>query len=246
MKKIQLVSMAMLCIAIALVSCSGEDGETGPQGPQGLAGLDGFDGVDGENGADGAYGVSCWDLNGNGTGDAEEDLNDDGNFDALDCQGADGTDGADGTNGTDGNANVQSLDIDISSWAGGTNIPFDIPIDAEVRPNYAFLFYMQFKEGQGNVIHPVPGINPLSTTITNEVYYKNDVASPNAYIYFVNTSDGSAFNFPGDLYERIIIVAIEKSTSGNKSAQESLITELKVAGIDMNDYHAVVEYFGLN
>ena len=230
MKTLKLFSVAILCMAITLVSCSGEDGETGPQGPQGLAGLDGLDGVDGEDGADG---VSCWDLNGNGTGDAEEDLNDDGNFDALDCQ------------GTDGNANVQSFDIDISSWAGGTDILFDIPIDAVVRANYAFLFYMQFGGGLGNMIHSVPGINPLASSVTTGVHYNNEVNSPNAKIYFVSTSDWTPYDFPGDLYERIIIVAIEKSNSGNKSAQESLITELKKAGVDTSDYDAVAKYFGL-
>lgn len=37
-----------------------------------------------------ADGISCWDLNGNGTGDPEEDVNGDGIFSALDCQGPQG------------------------------------------------------------------------------------------------------------------------------------------------------------
>lgn len=42
--------------------------------------------------ADGAgrIAISCWDLNGNGVADAEEDVNADGTVDALDCQGAPG------------------------------------------------------------------------------------------------------------------------------------------------------------
>jgi hypothetical protein len=35
-------------------------------------------------------GLACWDLNGNGKGEPEEDKNQDGNFDALDCQGPPG------------------------------------------------------------------------------------------------------------------------------------------------------------
>ncbi|MBU0639639.1 MAG: hypothetical protein KKB50_12295 [Planctomycetes bacterium] len=73
----------------------GEDGQDGTDGTDGVDGKDGKDGVDGDNGENGANGLSCWDLNGNGVGDPAEDLNDDGNFDALDCQGADGADGAD-------------------------------------------------------------------------------------------------------------------------------------------------------
>lgn len=34
----------------------------------------------------GPAGLACWDLNGNGTGDADEDVNGDGAFDARDCQ----------------------------------------------------------------------------------------------------------------------------------------------------------------
>ncbi len=37
----------------------------------------------------GDEGGPCWDLNGNGVGDTEEDINGDGQFDALDCQGLD-------------------------------------------------------------------------------------------------------------------------------------------------------------
>jgi N-acetylneuraminic acid mutarotase len=48
----------------------GPPGAPGPQGPQGSPGL------------------NCWDTNGNGVGDAEEDINHDGAFDAADCQGA--------------------------------------------------------------------------------------------------------------------------------------------------------------
>lgn len=44
-------------------------------------------------------GVSCWDVNGNGEKDAEEDANGDGVFDALDCRGAPGSAGQDGTEG---------------------------------------------------------------------------------------------------------------------------------------------------
>ncbi|WP_299159358.1 hypothetical protein [uncultured Eudoraea sp.] len=36
---------------------------------------------------DGQDGVSCWDLNGNGAADPEEDINGDGEYNGLDCQG---------------------------------------------------------------------------------------------------------------------------------------------------------------
>jgi len=57
---------------------------------------DGTNGADGEAGADGidgTNGISCWDLNGNGNADANEDTNQDGEYNTLDCQGSDGTNG---------------------------------------------------------------------------------------------------------------------------------------------------------
>jgi hypothetical protein len=58
-------------LAFALAGCEGDDGAPG---------------ADGANGADGAAGLACWDTNGNGIGDPEEDINGDGVWDALDCQ----------------------------------------------------------------------------------------------------------------------------------------------------------------
>ena len=53
-------------------------------------------------GTGGADGLDCWDLNGNGTGDPNEDINGDGKFDAEDCQGPKGDDGDKGEKGDDG------------------------------------------------------------------------------------------------------------------------------------------------
>ena len=63
-------------LAFTIAGCEGDDG---------AAGADGADGVDGLDGAPGAGGVACWDLNANGVGDPEEDLNGDGAVDVLDC-----------------------------------------------------------------------------------------------------------------------------------------------------------------
>lgn len=67
-------------------------GQPGPQGPQGEPGQDGQDGTDG---------LSCWDLNGNGVGDTEEDVNQDGNYNTLDCKGSQGEQGIQGEPGQD-------------------------------------------------------------------------------------------------------------------------------------------------
>lgn len=50
-----------------------------------IAGCEGDDGAPGADGINGVDGVACWDLNGNGVGDPEEDLNGDGVIDVVDC-----------------------------------------------------------------------------------------------------------------------------------------------------------------
>nr|WP_293296598.1 hypothetical protein [Allomuricauda sp.] len=79
MKISKLFGIGLLTISVSLTSCS-----------------------DGEDGAPGLSGISCWDTNADGINDADEDINQDGEFNALDCQGLNGQDGEDGMDGTDG------------------------------------------------------------------------------------------------------------------------------------------------
>ena len=62
----------------------GDTGATGPTGPQGPQGDQGDQGPQGEAGDDG---IHCWDLNGNGICDSDEDINIDEICDIQDCQG---------------------------------------------------------------------------------------------------------------------------------------------------------------
>lgn len=55
-----------------------------------------------ETAGGGSGGLSCWDLNANGIEDVEEDINNDGIFNALDCQGATGPAGPKGLPGPEG------------------------------------------------------------------------------------------------------------------------------------------------
>ena len=140
MKLFRLFNVAILCMALTMVSCSGEDGADGEDGDIGQTGPAGADGTDGTDGTDG---IACWDLNGNGVGDVtdgtdNEDLNGDEVVDALDCQGVNGTDGA------DGNANVFRSDILITDFAG-SNLNFDLAniVSAQDLGNYIILFYLK-------------------------------------------------------------------------------------------------------
>lgn len=76
--------------AFNVLDCQGAAGEPGPVGPPG---------DDRPVGDDGQNGVDCWDLNGNGVNNASEDINADGQFNALDCQGSQGPPGTGGGGG---------------------------------------------------------------------------------------------------------------------------------------------------
>jgi len=65
--------LSVFALGMGLAGCEGSDG------------ADGANGVNGADGADGAAGQACWDLNNNGTGDPEEDINGDGVIDVFDC-----------------------------------------------------------------------------------------------------------------------------------------------------------------
>ena len=64
-----------------VLDCTGADGAPGADGATGAAG------ADGAAGRDGVDGLSCWDTNGDGLEDDDEDVNGDGSWTAADCQG---------------------------------------------------------------------------------------------------------------------------------------------------------------
>ncbi|MBR9855271.1 MAG: collagen-like protein [Algicola sp.] len=228
MKTFKLVSMAMLCMAVVLVSCSGEDGETGAQGAKGDPG-ESIKGDPGENGNDG---ISCWDLNGNGVKDANEDINQDGNFDGLDCQ------GDNGENGMDGNANVQELLYGLELFGNYTDLTINLNDFEEIDTpaNYAYLYYLHHTNGNR---YSIPG-HLVDNTHYARVH--TNLQTGNLFVNFYDL-DNSPFVVPGSEYQFLVIVAIELSNAGKTS--ENVMAELKAAGVDTSDYDAVATYFGL-
>lgn len=67
MKKIKILTIFSLVITLSGCPLEGDDGSRGTQGPEGEAG------------------INCWDLNGDRSNDSDEDINNDGQWDAQDC-----------------------------------------------------------------------------------------------------------------------------------------------------------------
>jgi len=106
----------------ATEALNGPRGQQGPQGPQGQQGPQGEAGPQGLPGLDVG---DCWDLNGNGINDPEEDNNSDGIFSAADCQGAvgpEGPRGPNGQNGAQGPKGVKGIDAPSTGVKGPQGI----------------------------------------------------------------------------------------------------------------------------
>jgi hypothetical protein len=95
-------------------------GAEGPQGPAGAQGPAGDQGATGADGEQGAPGTACWDLNGNGVADPEEDINGDGVASVLDCKGPRGADGETGATGATGLAGPAG----VANYQCPANSPF--------------------------------------------------------------------------------------------------------------------------
>ena len=190
---------------------------------------DGMDGMNGLNGVDGAQGPV------GPQGPAGEDGSD----------GANGTDGQNGTNGedgADGNANVQSLTFDIRDAIGSFHVEFVAEITTDVLENDVILAYVtsSLYSGGVNRHYQVP-------VIVDEIRFNiAGSAQPGIYRLDFVAPDGSLASIvEGELDSlRIIIIESTRTTPG-KSAAANTLAELKKAGIDIGDYHAVLAYYGL-
>lgn len=248
MRLLKLFNAALLCAAITLTSCSGEDGTDGLDGDPGVPGLNGTPGTNGDDG------VNCWDLNGDGLAtittddDTNEDRNGDNEVNSLDCQ---GETGETGPTGEVGNANVQAFVYHVNDLVNADydtlNIPLDVYIDVENDDisNYAYLVYLESTVGP---IYSIPGHG------ANNTHYARlfvDPANVQIVVQFYDLDDND-FLVPQNLYENIIVVAIELTNNFNngggqtvKGGSEGIEEALKAASVDANDYDAVATYFGL-
>lgn len=124
-------SIGAALLALSLGGCPQADdagldvdnlrGDPGPVGPRGAVGPQGNPGLPGDDG------IHCWDLNGNGFDDPEEDINGDGFFDTADCAGEDGAPGENGAPGQDGESVFVKNRDDISYTDGNVGIGTETP-----------------------------------------------------------------------------------------------------------------------
>ncbi|MFX0558554.1 hypothetical protein ACOCEA_17260 [Maribacter sp. CXY002] len=171
----------------------------------------------------------------------------------ISCDGKDGMDGVDGINGTagpagvngeDGNANVNTYVYDLSSESG-SSIPVDLPeLTQDVIDNDLIIGYLQNGAGSGTY-YPVPAsVWPNGTGGFYDV--ASDIAVGKYWVHFYQVGTQTFMDVTSvELGKLKIVIAASTNTTTGKSGKESIRESLKSAGVDINDYYAVMDYFGL-
>lgn len=216
LKYVVLIAMALLAF-----SCEGEDGEDGVNGLQGEQGIQGPAGQDGNDGADGINGKN-------------------------------GRDGKNGTNGINGVTSAISKRFNLSDWNDTSGVSrYDVrwnELTAQTIQSSGILFYV--KSNKSFPVNVVPGrvrvrnfFARLEVEVLNGICRLTSLKSATS-----PNSEASGVYIPilsGDLdYLRIVII---KSTlsSKSKSKQQNPLDILKKKDVDVTDYYAVCDYYGL-
>lgn len=218
----------------------GIQGETGPQGPAGedgeALGVPGPQGEQGESGATGSAGAVGVDGE-NGSNGTDGENGTDG------TNGSDGNDGSNGTNGTDGedgNANVRAFVYDMSAKSGATIIQNVPEITQDVLENDVILGFLKTVDREFN---PIPAPRFLAAGL-KDVAVDFEIGKYQFFFYEVGNSSLTSIT-AGTLDELKVIIIESTSTTSGKSSPEQVLENIKSAGVDLNDYVAVMNYFGL-
>lgn len=217
----KLFMLSLMTLAFIIISCT-KEGPEGPAGEQGISGQDGLDGMD-------------------------------------------GADGQNGTNGTDGNANIQSGTVILNNedweWLGirywfftseaainkfTRSAELTIPeISQDIYDNGLVLVYLKVQQSY----RPLPIIWDRGDYNTHiEFEYNNE--SLILHYFFDRTGNTfppnlETYDIRSDIFKYIIIQG--NPITGKSTVSKDIILQKMVkAGVDVNDYKQVADYFGLD
>ncbi len=181
-------------------------------------------------------------------------------------KGENGTDGVKGIDGVDGNANVTTYSFNEPQWSNGNPlIVLDMTgvLTTEVVTNDVILVYLRSNTGSNSQrVYQIPGwVNGSFPD------YPTQMITP----YFTDSEGGAGgFQIPERIYIstrsvdnvtiptseavplswiRVVIIKTTNTITGksNKGLElkDKLLNELKMAGVDINNYNAVCKYYGI-
>jgi len=161
------------------------------------------------------------------------------------AEGLQGEQGETGPAGAVGNANVQTYVFDLSDITESNSIPNSLSaLTEDVVDNDLIIGYLQ--NSQGNTYYAIPaGVWPNGTGGFYDV--EADIAVGTYWVHFYQVGTQTFMPIGGiELGKLKIVIAESNSTTvAGKSSKESTLSKMKNAGVDINDYYAVMDYFGL-
>ncbi len=185
-----------------------------------------------------------------------------------------GTAGNNGTNGADGNANVKTATFDLVSedWLADSNYIYststfsssakgarmaeiEIPeISADIHENGLVLAYFKPLSDQGWEPLPFSFFSRYTgLAYTTHIHSRSEIGKVNLYYFWerASSTDNIPFNLsthliPDYTIKFIIIEGNPINTSGKSfNSQNEALKSLMEAGVDTDDYKAVIDYFDL-
>lgn len=153
-----------------------------------------------------------------------------------------GEQGVAGQDGLDGNANVKTYTYDISSL---NSSPFtvDIPeLTVSTLENDVVLTYVERTDTNiGTTFFQVPGVS-VSHLIEVELFPET------INMYFYDRFSSNSLTPDLGTYGSLKVIIIESNvTNSNRDAKNSdIISKLKKAGVDIENYRSVYDYFNLD
>jgi hypothetical protein len=171
--------------------------------------------------------------------------------------GADGADGVDGADGADGNANVIYSDwvaYEVASWSDVINefsleyrqYPVNVSeLSQDIVDKGVVLCFTKFPSVLNTVFsHPFYH-HITSTTTLQQLSQTIDLNTINMRMM---NQDGSGN--PGVIssgyYRYVLVEGTTQIGSRNANPQQAILDELDAAGVDINDYLEICDYYGIN
>lgn len=172
------------------------------------------------------------------------------------ADGIDGIDGATGSAGQDGNANViysEWIEYDSTNWeayvveygVGTRKYPITVSNLTEEIVNHGVVLFYSKLSGTGDTVYALPFSHNLTTGLQNLSHTYELSKITLRMINHDGVGDPGIFGGPSS-YRYILIEGSTPEVKRTGDSQQTIYTELKNAGIDINIYNEVLDYYGIN
>lgn len=217
--------LVVVALVLATAACDGPVGPQGDRGPQGTAGEDGSQGPEGPQGPAGDDGAD---------GQNGQDGQD----------GQDGQQGPQGPAGEDGNANVTLYIFEGHDFFNDSHVTFRELSDIENPLDYTWLVYLVRRPGTQFRQYLIPGRGSCCDgeyAVETLTFPENP--NNNTFQFEIGLVAGGGEEFDEIHIYQIGVSNVEDCSGGSclRASPESLLP----SDLDVSDYNAVMDYYGL-